>query len=110
MRLSIEGQYLLSEYPWWHRLVGPLFKHYVLRFGLTPGYKLKGEPALYLVPDPIETAGGISELESAIRRLKTECQLIPRHVLGRFTREQWDRYHMRHAELHMSFIVPLSSN
>lgn len=110
MRWSIEGHYLLSEYPWWHRFVGPLFKHYVLRFGLTSGYKLKGEPARQLVPDPIETEVGISELEAAIRRLQTESQRMPKHVLGRFTREQWDRYHMRHAELHLSFIVPIFSN
>ena len=109
MRLSIDGQHLMSKWPWWLRLVGPLFKYYVLWFGLSPGYKLKGEPARHLVPDPVDTAGGLSELEAAVRRLRTEPQRNPRHVFGRFTREQWDRYHMRHAELHLSFIVPLSS-
>ena len=108
MHLSIDGgEELRTQYPWWQRLLGPLFKHYVLWFGLHPGYRLKGEPARVLIPEPMETAEGARELAEAVRRLQGEPRRVPRHVLGRFSRAQWDCYHCRHAELHLSFIVPL---
>ncbi len=76
---------------------------------MSPGYPLSGEAARILIPESTETAEGIRELREAVNRLKEEPKRVPRHVLGRFSREQWDRYHQRHAELHLSFIVPVDS-
>ena len=108
MNCSIDGgDEFIAKYPLWHRFVGPLLKYYVLCFGLRPGYRLSGEPARVLTPEPTETAAGIEELMRAIERLKKDPHRLPRHVLGRFSRKQWDCYHRRHAELHLSFVVPL---
>jgi hypothetical protein len=29
-------------------------------------------------------------------------------LFGWFTPEQWEQYHLRHAELHLSFLLPLA--
>ncbi len=46
-------------------------------------------------------------LRQAIHRLQTEEKRAPNPVLGKLTREEWDRLHCRHAELHLSFLVPI---
>ncbi len=45
-------------------------------------------------------------LKTAIQPLHLEPQRMPSPFLGKLTKDEWDRLHMRHAELHLSFFVP----
>jgi hypothetical protein len=58
-------------------------------------------------PDQVTTEEGLKAFRRAVSRLKAESQRDWEQCFGVFTREEWDRFHMRHAELHLSYIVPV---
>ncbi len=91
--------------PWYMRLVGPLLKHRVIARPMSPGFKLPANAGVYL-PSTQADASGIAELERAIERMRTVAERKPHVILGQLSREQWDQLHFRHAEMHLSFIVP----
>jgi hypothetical protein len=100
--------------PWPVRLVGGfLFKGRLLNRTLPSGYKFpdgKGQ-ASPLAPDPdvdVETA--LESLRLACRRCLTERQRAMHPLLGQLDRAEWGRFNLRHAELHMSFVVPVEQN
>jgi hypothetical protein len=37
--------------------------------------------------------------------MKREAHREPHGFFGKLTHQQWDQLHMRHAELHLSFLV-----
>ena len=88
------------------RLILPLFKKRILTKGMTPGFKLPPAAARVLVPGDTDTEAGLAAIRSAIARLQTEENRAPSPFLGKLTREESDQLHLRHAELHFSFIVP----
>jgi hypothetical protein len=53
---------------------------------------------------------GITNLRRAIGRLKSEPERDWEQCFHAFTREEWDQFHIRHAELHLSFIVPVEDS
>lgn len=53
----------------------------------------------------ITTEEGLAELKTAIDRYKSADDLCPHPLFGN-SREDWDRFNLRHAELHLSFVVP----
>jgi len=104
MERSIDG--LRFGVPWYVHVVGRYFlKSWVLKHGMRPGFKLPAEGEQWAVP----TAGGnpeaaLERLRTAIGRLRTEPARSPHPVFGPLPRAEWDLLHLRHAELHMSFI------
>lgn len=91
--------------PWYLRLAGPLVKNRVLTRPLKPGFKLPKSAAAYL-PSNTDAATGIARLEAAIARYQQTAELKPHSVLGHLSRDEWDQLNFRHAEMHLSFIVP----
>lgn len=87
------------------RLVGPLLKKRLLRGPLTPGFKVPRGGGT-LIPKTDDDAAGVAALEKAVGRLDATSQRKPHPLLGRLTREEWDQFELRHAELHLSFLVP----
>jgi hypothetical protein len=104
MNSSIDGSPLRLS--WVFRLMGKMFKRRILTKGMTPGFQLKGHSAQFLVPPATSWQEGLAVFRQAIHRLKTESKREPSPFLGQMTREQWDQLHCRHAELHLSFLVP----
>jgi len=74
---------------------------------LAPGFQLP-RSAARMIPPPTETGAGLDLLRRAIARIKSTDERAPHGGFGRLTREQWDAFQLRHAELHMSFLVPTS--
>jgi hypothetical protein len=103
MDMAIDGPPYKPSWPL--RVLGPFVKKRVITRGMSPGFKLP-KNAGTLIPQPAETAAGIAALETAIARLERTPQRLPHFVFGPMTREEWDQLHFRHAELHLSFIVP----
>ena len=48
---------------------------------------------------------GLADLEKAIDRLKNESKRSLHPGFGKITNEEWNKFHLRHAEEHMSFLV-----
>ena len=90
------------------KLLVPLWKHWALRRGIPAGIR---PPAFMFKevapPDQVTTEEGLKAFRRAVSRLKAESQRDWEQCFGVFTREEWDRFHMRHAELHLSYIVPV---
>ena len=62
------------------------------------------------VPAATTPAEGIASLEKAVARQAAEPHRVIHPGLGNIGREGWAKFHLRHAELHMSFIVPQDSS
>lgn len=90
---------------WYLRLVGPLLKRRVISQPMKPGFKLPKSAAEYL-PTGTDASEGIARLERAIAAYQTASELKPHAILGRLTRAEYDQLNFRHAEMHLSFIVP----
>ena len=92
---------------WYIRLIGPLLKKRILTKPMPAGFRLKGEAAATLLP---ESAASLTEalahLKRATVRIKQEPHRAPHAFFGKLSREEWDRFHARHAEMHLSFFVP----
>lgn len=104
---SIDGY--PSQLPWVVRFpLRLLFKRRFLNRTLPAGFQFPKKFSSALEPGEVEAADALQELREALRRLQSEERRRPHPVLGKLTREEWDRLHCRHAELHMSFAVPQS--
>lgn len=89
----------------WLRMFGRLVKNRIISRPMSPGFKLPKSAADY-VPNPTADAEGIAHLERAIERYQQATALHAHVLLGPMTRAEWDQLNFRHAEMHLSFIVP----
>ena len=80
-----------------------LYKKKALR-EMKPGFKLPPQAAA-LVPNTEDDAEGIAELRSAVERWKREPQRSRHAFFGKLTPKEWEQLMLRHAEMHMSFLV-----
>jgi len=74
---------------------------------LPAGFQLP-KKAGALIPGETTAADGLSKLRGAIERLGAESNREPNPALGPLTIVEWNELHLRHAEMHMSFVVPVS--
>jgi len=102
MNQSIDGMDLTI--PWYIRLVAPLMKKRFLTKSLSAGFQLPNNTKLR--PAEVSTEDGLNALHAAVERLKSEQTRRPNAILGELSLDEWNQLHCRHAELHMSFIVP----
>jgi hypothetical protein len=92
----------------------PVVRRWLLEKGMPAGLSHKGIKGLGEVPkakamvadSSVTTEEGLAELRTAIERYKSADKLHPHLAFGNISREDWDRFHFRHAELHLSFVVP----
>ena len=78
-----------------------LFKKKFLQSAVPAGFKAPSE----FNPDPISAADGLASLRRAVARQREVTERAPHPGFGNITREEWDLFHLRHAEMHMSFIL-----
>lgn len=95
----------LFPVPLWLKLVGPLLRSRVLKRGLPRGFQLPPQAAR-LLPPPVSVEDGLATLEAGIAALHSTTCRVPHPVFGRMNVDQWNQFHLRHAEMHLSFIVP----
>jgi Protein of unknown function (DUF1569) len=103
MNDSIDGSDM--RLPWYLKLLGPLLKKKLLGGPMAPGVMLPESVAKVTVPGPTTTEEGMAALRSAIARLESESKRAPSPFLGAMTKEEWNRLHLNHSALHMSFLV-----
>jgi hypothetical protein len=87
------------------KLLGRTFKGVVLSRGLRPGYKLPTDAASKLIPPAgYSAADGFNALSAACARLRREHRRVPSPLFGTLSESEWESLHLRHAELHLSFM------
>ena len=106
MNFAIDGAPF--QPPWIIRVVGRAFlKRRFLEKPLPAGFQMPQRAAETIVPPSTTTVEqGLSTLRQSIARLKSDPTRVPNGILGPLTREEWDKFILRHAELHMSFVAP----
>ena len=104
MNSSIDGSSVRPGF--FMRLLGPLMKGRMLTKGMPPGFRLPASMAKIFEPPPTSTEDGVKAMRDAVQRQKTETHREPSPFLGKMSHEDYVRLHCRHAELHLSFVVP----
>lgn len=90
------------------RVIGKVFKGYFLKAPFRAGFK---------TVDIFEPPAEIT-MQEAVTAFREEMAIAdrpgamshPSPLLGTMTHEQWVQLHCRHAELHLSFLVPASAD
>ncbi len=96
------------QMPWLMRFVGRNFmKRRFITTGFPAGVSLprKATDAIGEYPD-MPTPEGATRLKKALARLKSEAPPHPSPLLGPLSHDEWVQLHLRHAELHLSFLHP----
>lgn len=78
-----------------------LMKRKFLEKKLPAGFKTTGQ----FIPEETSAEEGLASLQRAIARQQQESKRAPHPAFGNIGREQWNAFHLRHAEMHMSFLV-----
>ncbi len=103
---SIDG--IGFKMPWPMRVIGTFFfKNKMLNVELPPGFKIgKSSKAQFYPHDDISLEDGLNHLRKAIERCKSDPTRAMHPLFGNLSCEEWDKFSFRHAEMHMSFVVP----
>jgi hypothetical protein len=79
-----------------------LMKRRFLTQTLPPGFKTTED----FTPAPTSTDEGLSALRDAIARVERKSTRAPHPAFGKLAKKDWDAFNLRHAETHLSFVVP----
>ncbi len=101
---SIDG--FTMTFPLHLRLIGRVFRRKLLTMQMPAGFKLPPTGAAMLEPPSTATDEGAAQLRAAIERLQREPKRAKHPMFGELTRDEWDRVHLTHASLHLSFLIP----
>ena len=94
------------QVPFKLRFFGRLVRRKLLRDGLPSGFRLPPDGAKVLVPALVTSDEGLATLERGLATLRESRRRVAHPVFGAMNVAQWDQFHLRHAEMHLSFIVP----
>ena len=106
MRDGLDG----ADYkPFW--LVSFVAKNFLkkrlLSKTFSPGLKPSARITAKTEYPPATDQEGLDALREVINRWKSESQRHAHAFFGPLSDEEWDQESLRHAELHMSFLVPI---
>ncbi len=105
---SIDG--FQSSLPWPVRMVAKFFfKKRFLKKGVPPGFKIPAN-AKDVLPEERPVPEAIEAFRRAIRRLQQEDKRAHHPVFGKMSKDEWTQLHLRHAELHLSFVFPAADS
>lgn len=89
------------------RLILRLMRGRILSKGMMPGVKIGRAPGGTLGLDVLPTDEGLRRFRAAMERLRQTAPSAVNPVFGRLTHDQWVQLNLRHAELHLGYLVPL---
>ncbi len=105
MNASIDG--FGFQAPWFIRwLIAPMLKNSFLIKPMKPGFKLPKKATALLPDDSVTAEEGLRQLKAGVERLAHETPTASHPAFGKMASEEVMQLHLRHSELHMSFIVP----
>jgi hypothetical protein len=88
------------------RMLGPLMKRGMLTKPMPAGFKLPASFAKIFGPPETSIEDGLRMIREAVGRQKTETHRERSPFLGEMSADDYVQLHCRHAELHLSFVVP----
>ena len=94
-----------AKAPWYIRLIMRPLRGWILNRPMPPGYKLPPDAEAVLIPGETSLEEGLDLFRKGIHRLQTETTRQASPFLGKLTVDEWNKLHLRHAELHPSFLV-----
>lgn len=90
------------------RIIVPFIKNSLLTKALPAGVKLPAD-ATSLMPQPdVSPEVGLERLRQALGRFSRETPSHDHPVFGALAMQEWVALALRHAELHLSFVIPES--
>jgi hypothetical protein len=93
--------------PWFARtFIAPFVKNSALIKPMKPGIQLPKDAQKFLPPAEVTLEAALEKLNNGLTRLETELPVADHPFFGKMASEEWMQLHLRHCELHMSFIVP----
>lgn len=84
-------------------LVRPMKKR-ILYKSMKAGSRIPKVPGGTLGIEPCSFDEGATRFRNNLNRLRSECPAQPHALLGRLSHGEWIAQHLRHAELHLSFL------
>ncbi len=105
---SVEGVNFTLPLPM--RILGRLIRSRSLKKGIPAGViKIPPQAQAEFAPSPDVTfQTAVDLLTSAIQKAKQRRMSAVSPVFGKLSHEQWVQLHCRHAEMHFSFLSPVS--
>jgi hypothetical protein len=94
------------EVPFFIRWVLRLRKRQFLYGPMRSGVRIPGVEGGTLATDPVPLEEGRGRFRGAMERLRAEAPTVPSPVFGRLTHEEAIALNLRHAELHLGFLIP----
>lgn len=89
------------------RFVAQFFlKKKLLTQEMSPGIKLPQSQEALLPPNSQPVENGLENFRKAVARFEREEPHAKHPALGKLTPQEWVGLHLRHCELHMSFVKP----
>jgi hypothetical protein len=100
---SIDGMPFRA--PWYIRLIAPRLKRRFMTRKMSPGFNLPKKVEAGYYPASQSNSVALEKLRAAVARTKTERMTADHPALGKLNHDEWMQLHLRHAELHLSFVV-----
>lgn len=108
MNSSIDGfSFRASWFVRW--FVGPFIKNSVLTKQMKPGFNLPKKFSSYLPHADCSMEEALPIVLKAIKRFDQEIPVADHPFFGKMASEEWMNLHLRHAEMHLSFVVPTAT-
>jgi hypothetical protein len=105
LRVAVEGTD--AQFPWPARFSLRIIRRRSFSRPMKPGCHVPWKLERVLRPGTgLSTERALQELRAAVSRFESAPQLAVHLAFGRLTRDEWLQITLRHAELHMSFVVP----
>ncbi len=92
--------------PWFIKLLLKLRRKRFMRGPLPAGVKIPRIKGGTTAIEPLSTDEGLHRLTAATQRLRAAPPEQPNIVFGPLSHHEWQQLHLRHAELHLSFLHP----
>ncbi len=93
--------------PFFIRWILRLRKNSFLYKPMSPGVKIPGVKGGTLATDPMPLDEALPRYRKVMERLKTEAPTAPNVIFGKMTHGESIALNLRHAELHLGFMVPM---
>ncbi len=89
------------------RLIGPMFRKRMISSTTPAGFRMPEQmKPIFMPATGTTTNAGLAQLRTAVERFKSADLPARSPTFGKMSREDWHQFHCRHAEMHLSFLVP----
>ncbi len=90
--------------------VGRVMKKRILGKPMPSGFKLPKSARALVPPVDVELSQILPELRSVLDRFASAEEVAAHPIFGKFTKDEWELLHRRHAAMHMGFVIPKCSS